>query len=510
MAETPSARPHSTNRALTRRTLVAGLVAGVAAPALAAPPATSLRPMPRPGSEASRRRLATAGQSIVDDANLGAAKVSYVVADATTGEVLEARSPLVQQPPASVAKAVTALYALETLGPDHRYKTHLRATGPVGADGRLDGDLVLAGTGDPTLQTNALADLAAQLKAAGVREITGKFLVWDGTLPRIDRIDPGQPDHVGYNPSVSGLNLNFNRVHFEWRRNGGGYQVTMDARSDRYRPDVQMARMQVVSRSTPVYTYEDAGDVDVWTVASGALGSGGARWLPVREPALYAADVFSTFARSQGIVLGKASRALAAPTGAVLAEVASGPLSGIVYDMLKYSTNVTAEAVGLSASARRGGVPETLEASALRMSGWLGETIGSPKPALIDHSGLGDRSRLTATDMVRALVRLGPDAGLSGLLKDIPMRNRRYETVPGYPAQIAAKTGTLNFVSALSGYVAPTKGRRMAFAIFTADLDRRAAIPRAQRERPEGGRSWARRSRILQLRLIDRWHTLYA
>ncbi len=494
----------------TRRAVLSGLIAGIAAPALALPPEVSLRPMPRLGADEIARLRAPRGEALVSDARLGsAASVSYAVADAETGEVLETRGPLVRQPPASVAKAVTALYALEALGPAHRYATRVHALGTVSAEGRLEGDIVLAGSGDPTLQTNALADLAARLKEAGVREVTGRFLVWDGHLPRVDRIDPGQPDHVGYNPAVSGLNLNFNRVHFEWKRSGSSYAVTMDARSDRYRPDVQVARMEVVRRATPVYTYEDAGDYDAWTVASGALGTGGARWLPVREPAYYAGEVFSTFARSNGIVLRKPERALAAPDGPVLAEVLSGPMVEMLQDMLKYSTNVTAEAVGLSASTARGGAPATLVDSASQMSAWLGESIGSQKPAFVDHSGLGDRSRVTATDMVRALVRVGPEAGLSALLKDIPMRDRSYAIIDSYPADIVAKTGTLNFVSALSGYVVPKGGRRLAFAIFSADVPRRSTIPRAQRERPEGARSWARRARILQLRLIDRWHTLY-
>ena len=84
--------------------------------------------------------------------------------------------------PASVTKAVTALYALDTLGRGHRFATRLLAAGPV-EDGVLRGDLVLAGGGDPTLDTDALADMAAGLKRAGVREVTGAFRVWGGAVP---------------------------------------------------------------------------------------------------------------------------------------------------------------------------------------------------------------------------------------------------------------------------------------------------------------------------------------
>ncbi|MBA5764839.1 D-alanyl-D-alanine carboxypeptidase, partial [Vibrio sp. 404] len=90
-----------------------------------------------------------------------------------------------------------------------------------------DGDLILAGSGDPSLDTAALARLARLLRAAGVSEVTGALRVQADALPAIRSIDPGQPDHLGYSPAIAGLNLNFNRVYFEWKRQGSDYAVTM-------------------------------------------------------------------------------------------------------------------------------------------------------------------------------------------------------------------------------------------------------------------------------------------
>jgi D-alanyl-D-alanine carboxypeptidase/D-alanyl-D-alanine-endopeptidase (penicillin-binding protein 4) len=72
-----------------------------------------------------------------------------------------------------------------------------------------------------------------------------------------------------------------------------------------------------------------------------------------------------------------------------------------------------------------------------------------------------------------------------------------------------AKSGTLNFVSCLAGYVTKAPDKELAFAIFTADLPRRDALPMAQREDPEGGAGWTKRARRLQGQLIARWAGLY-
>ena len=78
-----------------------------------------------------------------------------------------------------------------------------------------------------------------------------------------------------------------------------------------------------------------------------------------------------------------------------------------------------------------------------------------------------------------------------------------------HPLKVAAKTGTLNFVSGLGGYVTTPGGRDLAFAIFAADLPRRAGLAPGDRERPAGGREWTARARAMQSRLIERWAAAY-
>ncbi|WP_189370098.1 D-alanyl-D-alanine carboxypeptidase/D-alanyl-D-alanine endopeptidase [Tateyamaria omphalii] len=492
-------------RTISRRLFLSALASSTASAALAAPPTASLRPQARGGNHF--KKAIADPQDIIAKAKLGG-RVCYAVADARTGTKLEGGNAKVGAPPASVAKAVTALYALGVLGHAHRFSTRVVATGGV-SGGVVQGDLVLVGGGDPTLDTNALAGLAAALKAKGILGVQGDFKVADGLFPTVPTIDKEQPDHVGYSPALSGIALNFNRVHFEWKRQGSAYNVTMDARSDRYRPDVAIARMQVSERRAPVYTYSDGGRTDNWSVARGALGNGGARWLPVRKPALYAGDVFQTLARSQGVVLKNPKVVSRIPQGTTLATHQSEDLRTILRDMLRFSTNVTAEMVGMAATVKRSGRPSSLRASASEMNRWANAALGTAKMRLVDHSGLGGDSEMTADDMVTALVKARQNNILRPILKAIPMLDEQRRAIKNHPIEVHAKTGTLNFVSGLAGYMTARDGTEMAFAIFAADEATRARIPRANRERPQGARSWNRRAKAMQQQLIERWGAVY-
>lgn len=486
----------------SRRWILAAMLTGAAAPVWAEAPLTSIRP---------RRRGAVAkpdvpdASGLIDAASLGGG-LGFVVADAATGRVLEALNPTVGQPPASVAKAMTSLFAMEKLGAGHRFSTQLLATGPV-SDGRINGDLVLVGSGDPTLSTDHFGDMAAQLAARGVRSVSGRFLVYGGALPAIDQISADQPDYVGYNPAIGGLNLNFNRVNFEWKRVSGDYSVTMDARGERFMPVVDMARMQIAERESPLFTYQQGDGIDRWTVASAALGKGGSRWMPVRHPAIYAGEVCRTLAAAQGIALPVALVVGDVPVGTVLVEHRSDPLHLMLRDMLKFSTNLTAEVVGLASSGAAG-----LTASAQAMSGWATAAYGIDA-RFVDHSGLNGASRIAAGDMVRVLAgaRANPNgAVLRSILRDVGMRDAAGKAIKGHPVRVLAKSGTLNFVSGLAGYIVPAKGPELAFAIFAADTARRDKLTEAEREKPTGGEAWAKRARRLQGQLISRWAGLYA
>jgi len=486
---------------LTRRLVLGGMLASAAGSARADAPASSLRPPANPRRPTPQ--VVAEAESLVAKAQLNGS-VAWVVADVATGQVLEAREGGLPLPPASTAKALTTLFAFDRLGSGHRFRTEAVADGSI-SGGRLDGDLVLVGGGDPTMDTDRLATLAQAVRRTGLTEVTGRLRYWSGAVPYHREIVVNHPEHLGYNPSISGLNLNYNRVFFEWKRQKDALALSMEARSERFRVAVNCARVELADRVDPVYEWSEHPDCEIWSVARSALAKDGGRWLPVRHPDRYAAEVFRSMAAAEGLTMGPETRAPRLPRGPTVAAIESDELAVIARDMLDYSTNVTAEILGLAASGKG-----TLADSARAMDDFLAGRFGARGPRLVDHSGLGDTSRVTAEDMVAVLVAAGADGRLIPVLKDIPLRDAGGKPMRGHPVKVRAKTGTLNFVSALAGYILQPSGRSLAFAIFTADVARRRRLGDQVAESPPGATAWANRSRAMQNALLDRWSTLYA
>jgi len=503
-------------RGLSRRRLLGGiaggLAVGLAAPALAVAPASSPRPPARPlmpGAAQLRPAAAVPSlEGLIDAARLGG-QTGVMALDLASGTVLEAHAADIALPPASVAKAPTALYALFALGLEHRFATRVLASGGSIDGGVLRGDLILQGGGDPVLQTAELARLAQRLIELGLRRVEGRLLVDDTALPSILAIAGDQPVQAGYNPAVAGLNLNFNRVHFGWQNAAGGLNLSMDARSQREVPPVSVIGVEAVARQNPIYTHSNAGAREMWTVARPALTGTGSRWLPVRRPALYAGDVLRALLAVRGCTV-PAPQATTAAGGAILAEHRSAPLPEVMREMLQFSTNITAEAAGLAASRRQNAQVGTLPQSGAQMGQWIAARYGVQGMRFVDHSGLNVDSRVSAGAMARFLVAAGREGVLPDMLREHTMRDAQGREVRNHPVRVRAKTGTLYFASGLGGYARTPGGRDIAFAIFSADVDRRARLSGTDSERPAGSREWAQRARGLQQALIERWAAVHS
>ena len=190
------------------------------------------------------------------------------------------------------------------------------------------------------------------------------------------------------------------------------------------------------------------------------------------------------------------------PAGEVVARWESPPLDQVIADMLDYSTNITAEALGLRASQAKGLAPGTLAQSAGALGRWALGALGV-EVALHDHSGLSDDSRVAPREMVLALVAGG--GAVTGLMKRIEMTDAEGEPLVPQPAEVMAKTGTLNFVNCLAGRLRTARGADLAFAIFSAEPGRRAQAITSGEEVPPGTPEWAAEARRMQQVLLRRW-----
>ncbi|MDE3080905.1 MAG: D-alanyl-D-alanine carboxypeptidase, partial [Paracoccaceae bacterium] len=184
----------------------------------------------------------------------------------------------------------------------------------------------------------------------------------------------------------------------------------------------------------------------------------------------------------------------------------SADLRTILRAMLKYSTNVTAEIVGMTASLKRGIPVTTLAQSAAAMNAWAKQRFGI-SPRLIDHSGLGSTNRVTVSDLVTLL--RNTEGSLRDILKPFLLLNDRGNLKRHSGVRIVAKSGTLNFVSNLAGYETTPHGRELVFAMICGDVARCDAVPQDQRENPPGFHHWLFEAHMLHNRLLARWAEVY-
>lgn len=488
------------------------------------------------GPVAAAIRRAFAGRRLADPAGPESptplkprsGRVGFVLVDPKTGRVLERRNPDVRMIPASVAKAPTALYALDVLGPAHRFETRLAAVGPI-AGGVLRGDLYLIGGGDPVLDGADLTALVERLKDAGVTRVAGRFFYDAHAYPAMAALEPSQPPQAAYNPALSGLNLNFNRVRLNWERGKGGrYTFTATASGAKKRvPTPLVSAVAVGSGATSGFERVERpwlvgpgvveGVREEWRIARRLLSKRGGRWLPTRRPGAYAASIFQALAHQEGVGVPAPRPAQAPQSARTLARFESRPLEDIVRGMLKHSTNLTAEAVGLAASRARGLPRLDVDRSAGLMSSWadtrfgvLGSTeaVAAAPTEFHNHSGLSTDSRLTARAMAAILMEAARDgARFDAFLDVMPLYRWR-----GKPKglTVKAKTGTVYYGRGLAGYMECASGRRLAFAYLHSDIPGRAkfdaAYDPASGGRPAGASAWLGRARSIERKLLAAWH----
>lgn len=373
--------------------------------------------------------------------------------------------------PASAIKLVTTYAALDLLGPAHTFKTDVLVTGEL-AGGRLAGDVILKGGGDPRLTYERLWQLVRQLRARGLREIAGDVILDRSWFAPVAH-DPAKFDgesRRAYNVGPDALLLNFKAIDFRFVPEAGGIRVTGE-------PD--FPGVEIASRVKPA-----AGPCNNWrrglkveieergllatVVFSGTypVDCGEKAWpLSVFDADRYAEAAFRwIWSEAGGRFTGKV-RAGPAPAGAVLFHrFESDPLAVLVRDMNKFSNNVMARQLYLALSAERAGIPGEASASERIVRDWLAaKGIDAAGLVIENGSGLSRAERISAGALAAVLRAAWAGPVMPELVSSLSLFavDGTFKSRNGASAgQAHLKGGTLTGVQAVAGFVLDAKGDR--------------------------------------------------
>lgn len=420
---------------------VAAVEPGVVAPAVPAVPPKSPVLSPRrvpvtlAGAIADANLRAALDRLLADPALGDARRRSCLVVTVDGRRVYEAR-PDERLIPASNLKLLTGLAALQKLGAETRLTTEVRTARPV-EGGVVDGDLWLVGGGDPLLATadyaasfpnqpqlfTPLEALADRIKAAGVTTVTGAV-----------RGDESRYDRQRYLPT--------------WKP---GY-IT-DAESG---PQSALVVNDGFSRYRP-------------------------RRVAAAAPATWAAQALVGLLEARGVtVAGGAGEGTAPADGPVVARIESPTMREVVAQMLRESDNLTAELLVKELGRRVAGEGST--EAGLRVVRDAVAAAGLPAGHLAtgDGSGLDRSGRASCSLLVQTILRDGPTGALTAGLAVASQDGTLARRFTDHPAagRLRAKTGSLNGVTGLTGWVNPPAeqpdGPRLAFALLANEFGRDA------------------------------------
>ena len=449
---------------------------------------------PRPVTAPAAAALSRVGalQAEIDHAlavpPLDRTLVAIDVESLDNGEVLYRLNANKLVMPASNMKLVTLAAAAERLGWDFTYETRLMSAAAI-EQGLLMGDLVVVGSGDPTINgrggspTRVFEDWADKLRAMGIQAIAGRVL-GDGRAFADERLGAGWSwDYLGYGYAAPIGALQFNEdlvevairpgtapgdaVRIELRPPDSGLVVSNRATTSPKgeQPTVELHRLPGSNRlkvtgSVPAETqeYKTSASVD--------------------DPTGYFARALRATLVSKGIeVRGDAAdlATLAEPPdlsrARLLLSHQSPPLSELARTLMKVSQNLYAETLLRTLGAQRG---DPTAESGRKVVQQVLESWGIPPDALVqtDGSGLSRYDYVTAETLVRILTRMRRDPRHADRFADtLPIAGRdgtlaRRMKETRAEGNARAKTGSIANVRALSGYVRTLDDEMLAFSII--------------------------------------------
>ncbi len=398
--------------------------------------------------------------------------------------------------PASNMKIVTLAAAVDVLGWDYRFATTLETSAAIHG-GALKGDLIVRGSGDPTINTRdkrataILDEWAARLRAAGIQTIDGRII---GDDQRFDDegIGPGWAwDYLqfGYAAPVGALQFNEDLAALTVRpaaQAGDPAQVSLTPGSGL---TILTRVATTAAGSTTTIDYRRRLDQPVLEV-SGSIAAGSApleRTVAVVNPTIFFAQSLKDGLIARGIAVTGAAVDLddvaaelagTASERRTIVETASPPLRDIATVLMKVSQNLYAETLLKATGAARGGLGTFeggLTAVRAALASW-----GVPDDAYVnaDGSGLSRYNYLAASTVTAVLEREYKDERhREAFMATLPVAGKEGEGTMATrmrrtraEANAIAKTGSISNVRALSGYVRTRDGEMLVFSILANDF----------------------------------------
>ena len=403
-----------------------------------------------------------------------AAASFYVIDLQNGGTVLDIHGD-VSRNPASTVKLLTTLVALDQLGPAYQWRTEVFARGSI-EDGVLDGDLVLKGYGDPFLVTERVWQLLREIRHAGVRHIEGDLVIDDSWFD-VTGYDPAAFDKQplrAYNVVPNAMLMNFKVVRYWFQPNetGTGVEVRVD-------PPVSNLkvrnRLGIAERSCGGYRRGIAVSMNASldeVTFDGRFPSRCKLYAMDRTALSHNEYVYGLFdslwSASGGVLDGGWTTGTVGEDEEPLLSFPSLPLHDVISRVNKHSNNVMARQLVYTLAAEKLGPPGTEAGGTELIRDWLITSgLSGCCTAIENGAGLSREARISAQDMA-AMLQFAwqqpymPEylssmslAGLDGTLR------RRFD-FNGLTGQAHLKTGSLDHVSALAGFLQSREGRRYA------------------------------------------------
>jgi D-alanyl-D-alanine carboxypeptidase/D-alanyl-D-alanine-endopeptidase (penicillin-binding protein 4) len=405
------------------------------------------------------------------------AAVTALAVDLETGRTIAELNAATALTPASLSKVFVAAAALQTFSPDHTFRTQLLAATLPRAE-LLAGDLVLRGSGDTTLDEQALWGLAAQLRGMGIRRIGGRILVERAPFGElgcdtVDRCAGQRRSSRAYNAAPSAIGVNYGSWCLAIRPTRAGQAALLRSCGAVELP-IPLVGSVLTGPGSPRVERSTEGDLDRLGVG-GSIPVGEERHIhrAMSDPALGAGLLLRSVLGQLGVVVSGPVETTGGPQAGLteLAGIEGLPLAEVVGRMMRYSNNYIADVMTMNvALARQGPGQRTLaEASRTLVAGVAGA------PLLLSGSGLTTENRVSAqslvdtlTDMYRDTRRFPAFYGALVVPHDAPFAYLRGGD-PAWQDRVALKTGSLSEpvpVYGLAGYLRKQSGGFIAFAML--------------------------------------------